>query len=470
VPASPEALLGPLELFGIRLGLESTRRLLSAVGDPHQRFSTVLVAGTNGKGSTAALLAAMATAVGYRTGLYTSPLLEAVEERLRVDGRAVSSRRLAAHLRVVLTAAERVLEHPPTYFEALTVAAFRHFAESGVELAVAETGMGGRLDATNAVEPILSLVTSIALDHQDRLGSSLAQIAREKAGILRPGRRALASLQEPEAAKALAGAAAEVGASLMEVSELATASHVASHGWLGQSVAVTTARASYRFELPLLGRHQIQNLALAVAAAEGLFDLDWKRFEGRVLEEGVGLCRWPGRLESVELADGARVLLDGAHNAASSVEVAAFLDQLGEPYALLFGALGDKDVSAMLESLASGAHRVYLTAPPHERARPPAGLLAELPSGLPVETIPQSERALERALETTQGLVVVSGSLYLVGHLRRWLRQRYGVPEPAVASLMQGDRRSERRRTAPGPESGPLGAGPGSRDRSEPGR
>ena len=209
LPAAAARLLDRIEPTAMRLGLEAPRRLLAELGDPQDGFATVLVAGTNGKGSTAAWLAAMAVAAGYRTGLYTSPHLEELTERVRIDGRAVSGRKLGGWLLEAGGAAETALGGLPTYFELITAAAFRGFAAAEVDLAVVEVGMGGRLDATNVTEPVLSLITEIGLDHERHLGDSLAEIAAEKAGILRRGRPAIAGCRDPQALAAVRRAAAE---------------------------------------------------------------------------------------------------------------------------------------------------------------------------------------------------------------------------------------------------------------------
>ena len=210
-----DSTLQRLETFGVRLGLETTRRLLKGLGDPQQSLRSVLVAGTNGKGSTAALLASMVTTAGYKTGLYTSPHLESVEERVRIDGSSIATRRLAETVATVVAVAEQTLGYLPTYFEALTSAAFRIFAEESVDLAVLEVGLGGRLDATNGAEPELSLITEIGLEHQEYLGESLGSIAREKAGILRSGRRAIAWVQRPAARDAIQEVADDLQADLV---------------------------------------------------------------------------------------------------------------------------------------------------------------------------------------------------------------------------------------------------------------
>ena len=209
---STESILARLEIFGVRLGLERSRQLLDRLGDPQLDMPVILVAGTNGKGSTSALLASILGAAGYRVGLYTSPHLETVEERIRINGAAIDRRRLACLLEEVVEAGRLETGSPPTYFEALTAAAFVEFRDGAVDVAVMEVGLGGRLDATNVAEPVLSLITSIALDHQHVLGSTLALIAREKAGILRAGGPALCWVEADEARDALFERAAEIGA------------------------------------------------------------------------------------------------------------------------------------------------------------------------------------------------------------------------------------------------------------------
>ena len=225
-----DRVLRRLETFGVRLGLETTHRLLGALGEPQKDLRVVLVAGTNGKGSTAALLASMATTAGYRTGLYTSPHLESVEERWRIDGRAVSTDQLASTVTAVVAAAEDRLGYLPTYFEALTAAACLWFAKESVDLAVLEVGLGGRLDATNGTEPVLSLITEIGLEHQNYLGTTLSKIGREKAGIMRPGRDAIAWVERQEARAAIQQVADEIGARLAWGPDLTTIEGVGDSG------------------------------------------------------------------------------------------------------------------------------------------------------------------------------------------------------------------------------------------------
>jgi dihydrofolate synthase/folylpolyglutamate synthase len=418
-----DAILSRLERLGIRLGLESFRALCADLGDPQLAFRPVLVAGSNGKGSTSSFLAAMARAAGLKTGLYTSPHLESVRERIRIDGRCVSEEDLGADLdRVVRTAAQ-----DPTYFEAVTAAAFLAFAREKVDLAVVEVGMGGRLDATNVCEPVLSLVTSISLEHQEHLGDTLALIAREKAGIFRPGRPALAWVEEPEAADSLRTVAAEVGTDLRFGQDLAAAVEVTSAGWGGQRVSLVTPGGEHHLEIDLPGAHQVRNLGLAVLAAEEL------GLDRQAIAEGARSARWPGRLERIELPDGGRILLDAAHNAEGATVLANFLAGLPGKVDLLFGVLADKNASDMINRLAPLVNRIVLTTPPSDRARSPEEVAALLP-GRAVEIEPDLGAALDRAL-TPGGTLVACGSIFLVGEVRRGLRERFGVPAAATEPL-----------------------------------
>jgi dihydrofolate synthase/folylpolyglutamate synthase len=424
VARGSQEILAPLEARGVRLDLEPFRSLLAALGHPERAAPALLVAGTNGKGSIAALVERALAAAGYRTLLATSPHLLRPHERIRIAGSAIAEPDLAAALERTLAAATAATA--PTYFEALVAAGFLAAAESGVDALVVEVGLGGRLDATNAAEPAVSTVARIALDHTAELGGTLALIAREKAGIFRRGRPAVLAAQEPAAERALAQVAREVGAPLRRARDTVAVAAAEFRGLAGHSLTLETAHAAYRFELPLAGEHQVDNAAAALATAEELGFAAFPRLDPRAIERGFAACRWPGRLETVSLpAPYPTVLLDGAHNPDGCAALARFLARLARPYALLFGALADKQVAAMLPALAAGADAIVLTRAPSPRAVDPAALR---PLAARASVEPDPERALARALDHAPGLLVVCGSLYLVGAARAALGRRFGVP------------------------------------------
>ncbi len=428
MPAAPDVdplpILARLDGLGIKLGLERARSLLAALGDPQRRFPAVLVAGTNGKGSTSAFLAAMAQAAGYRTGLYTSPHLEAVEERLRIDGRMIAPGELGRLLADLVDLAERETGSPPTYFEAVTLAAFQWLAEERVDLAVVEVGLGGRLDATNLCDPILSLITPIGFDHQEYLGNTLREIAREKAGILRSGRPALVWIEDAEPAESVRQAAAEVGAHLRFASDEVRIEGIEPEGWNGQRVRLATPLRAYDLGVALLGAHQAINLGLAVRAAETLADLGFDRLDPDSIRKGAADCRWPGRLEAIDLPGNRRLLLDAAHNPDGARVLADFLDRMDEPVDLLFGVLADKDYKEMLGLLAPRARRIVLTTPASPRAKNPAELADLLGDREGVFVEPDLGKALDRALGLGGEVLVACGSIFLIGEVRRAVRER----------------------------------------------
>ena len=419
-PRSAAAILEELERLGVRLGLETFRSLLGRLGTPERAVPVVLIAGTNGTGSTAAMLASIARRAGARTGLATSPHLERVEERIRIDGRSIPTGALGRHLRTTLAAAAGAGLPDPTYFEATTAAAFLAFAEAAVDLAVVEVGMGGRLDATNAAEPVLSIVTPVALDHTAELGTTPAAVAGEKAGIFRAGRPALLARQEPVADAALAAAAGRVGARLLRREQLARVVSAEWRGLDGHGLRLDLDGEALCLELPLAGEHQIENAATAVAAARVLGAEGILAIDDAALRGGVAATRWPGRLEPIAVrGTPSTVLLDAAHNPHGCEALAGFLDRLGRPFTLLFGALGDKQVSGMLPPLAERARAVVLTRPDSPRAVDPAVLRELVPAGRTIDVVEPPATALESALAKGSELVVACGSIYLIGALRR---------------------------------------------------
>ncbi len=415
---SASEILDRLEVWGQKLGLDATRSLLDVLGKPQQRVPTVLVAGTNGKGSTSAALASILSAAGLRCGLYTSPHLEHVEERLRIDGAAISETELGHWLRQVLDAAG---EAPPTYFESLTAAAWLHFAHHGVDAAVFEVGLGGRLDATNVSDPLLSVITQVARDHAPQLGWTLTSIAGEKAGVMRAGRTCLTWHGRPEVQRELRRCAAVCGAHLVDAS-------------VGAELD--------RLQAPLAGRHQLGNLALAIRAAEEFCALTGRELPAEAVGNGVGALRWPGRLEWVDLeAQGVhrRALFDAAHNPAGATALRAYLEETGLRFDLLYGSLAEKEPELCLPVLAEKADRVSLTAFDHPRAASPETLAALIPGNRAIvygDAAVALEHCLAEASSKTRALVV-TGSLYLVGEVRSAFRDRFGVPT-AARDLLTG--------------------------------
>lgn len=425
---SPKTLLESWASEGIRLGLERPRKLLAALGNPQERFRVVLITGTDGKGSTAAILAAILRAAGRSVGRFTSPELERVEEQISIgealtpktplpegEGafRPISPEDLVALLERIETAAHDALGGPPTPFEALTAAAYLHFAQRGVDWAVVEAGMGGARDATNVADPELAIVTSVSLEHRRFLGDTLEEIAREKAGGFRPGKPAVAF----EALPALVEVAESVGATLHGVDRDTSfrATPDATDPFRGQRVELETPVRRYDLFLPLAGEHQARNLALAVRAVEIL-----ELASPGEIASGVAATSWPGRLEAVDFPEGPRVVLDAAHDPAAVQALVRFLDGLATPWDLLFGVLQDKEAERMLPPLARRAERVVLTRPPGPRGRDPGELVDLLRGGPTPEVIPDPARALEVLLQgPREGLRVVTGSVVLVGWVRK---------------------------------------------------
>lgn len=424
-------ILASLERFGVRLGLDHLRGLALELGSPERATPAIIVAGTNGKGSVASLLASIAGSARRTTGLYTSPHLESPEERIRVAGESIPPADLARLLREILVAAERLGHTSPTYFEAMTLAAFLHFARRGCDLAVLEVGMGGRLDATNLADGRLAVIAPIAFDHQEFLGTTLDAIAREKAGVLRPGAPAVFAPQAREAAEALRIEARQRGAPSTEVEAEVRSLQVQFRGLDGLRVHLQTRQHAYELETALAGRHQAWNVATAVVAAEHFASARLPPLPVAAIVAGVAACRWPGRLERLRAhGPGADVLLDAAHNPAGCAALSAFLDELGRPFTLLFGALADKELAGMLPGLAERARRIVLTRPLSPRAADLAELAALLPPGRSAVLESGIDSALSAALAGEDDLVVACGSIFLIGEIRKLLTLHAGWTAP----------------------------------------
>jgi dihydrofolate synthase/folylpolyglutamate synthase len=406
----------------MRLGLGAIDAVCERLDRPERRVPSVLVAGTNGKGSAAATLSAIARAGGLRAGLYTSPHLSRAGERIRVEETDLSDDELDSALAPVFRAADGAPALPLTYFEALTAAAFGVFAERRLDLAILEVGLGGRYDATNVAPAALSVVTSIDLDHTDELGPTREAIAREKAGIFRPGKPALIGPADAEPRAALADAARWCGAIPHFAAEEVRVSDVAT-GIEGTRFAVETPGGAFRLAAPLPGRHQAENVALAVRAAE-LLSPEFAGLGKEAIVAGTAATRWPGRLEKLSLR-GRTVLVDGCHNPAAAAAIAQFLEDAGLAgrARLVFGAMADKDIEGMAARLFPGFSSVRLVPAPSARAATVGELLrrtaAIRPDALSAESL---EAALAAAAEEPDATpIIVAGSLYLVGLARELL-------------------------------------------------
>jgi dihydrofolate synthase/folylpolyglutamate synthase len=389
--------LGPQK---IRPGLSRTAALLSFLGNPQSSFSSILIGGTNGKGSTAAAISALLTASGIRCGLYTSPHLVSVTERIRIAESDISVAALDDVLGLVARVSAPGLRGA-TYFEALTVAAFELFRRSRVSIAVVEVGIGGRLDATNVLEPDVSIVTNVAADHLDVLGPTLEDVARDKACIFRKGQPALVgstgTAKGPR--EVLHEEARRIGARLVTIPPLEETAPVS----------------------PLPGAHQRQNLALALAAARAVAPL-----HEETVRRGLAGIRWAGRLQTLERPGFRTLLVDGAHNPPGASALAEYLDEAGLSgrVDLLFGGMADKDLASVFAPLAARARRIVLVAPASVRAETPENLRARL--GRPgLETAPSVAEGLARLDDSScDGPILVAGSLYLAGEV---LRLRLGA-------------------------------------------
>jgi len=391
--------LDSLKPLAMRLGLERVERALDALGRPERGLRILHVAGTNGKGSTCAMAAEALRLSGHRVGLYTSPHLVRFHERIAVGGRPISDGELGRRVDEVRRACpwhDAGGEDRLTYFEFATLLALLHFAEEGAGAAVLEVGLGGRFDATNAVRPLACAVSRIGLDHVEVLGHTIEAIAREKAGIFKPGVPAVvAHAQPPGALAALREEAARRGAPF------------------------SVAAPAWEEPVGLRGRHQRGNAALA-AAALGLLDAAGVRVPAACVSRGIAEARWPGRLEELS-----GVVLDGAHNPDGAEALAAALPALypGRPVELVFGVLADKDCQGMLQALSPAVRGLHLVAPDSPRARPP-GSYRELAARLAPRV--DEHGSLPHALACARaaadgGLVAVAGSLYLVGEARALL-------------------------------------------------
>jgi dihydrofolate synthase / folylpolyglutamate synthase len=403
----PLSYLFSLEQFGIKFGLDNVSALVARLGHPERAFQSVHIAGTNGKGSVTAMVDAALRAAGHRSARYTSPHLVDLTERFVIDGRPVSEDALVAvvaDLRRVVDALleERVLSAPPTFFEVTTAAAFELFRQAGVAVAVVEVGLGGRLDATNVVLPAATAITSIAFDHERYLGSTIEEIAFEKAGIIKAGVPVVIGELQPEAAAVIQHIARERGADVIR----------------------TTAADAQGFSIGLPGAHQAGNAAIAVKLLETL-DAQGILVPREAIARGVAQPEWPGRLDHRRLADGRELLLDAAHNPAGAAALASYLRaEHGGPCPLVFAAMKDKDTAGMFAALLPAVSHLILTRAASPRSADPSTLEAQARaiSDLPVTIAPSLAEALEIAWRDSPR-IVVAGSIFLLGDVLKQIER-----------------------------------------------
>jgi len=428
-----------------KFDLAHMRVLLEGLEHPERRFPAVLIAGTNGKGSTAATLAAILERSGYKTGLYTSPHLVRINERIRINGSTIGDGDFALIHDLVDRTAERLVSEAelpwhPSFFEMLTAIAFEYFARERVDIAVLEVGMGGRLDATNVVEPRVSVITDISLDHQKFLGETLPEIAREKAGIIRANGAVVTLPQAPEANDVLGNTILALGAKGISAVPYVPPVSPNSEQYLFPS---TQEKAGYisryplevmgreiTIETPLVGRHQLRNIALAIAAAEELAHQGFAAITATSIAGGIRETRWPGRFQVMPAtAEHPEVVLDVAHNPAGAWALRSTLSATYEERRLVFvfGAMRDKAIREIAEILFPLADRVIATHVENPRAAT-ASEIREAAKRLSVsiEEAADVPAALVKAGNTagTRGLVVVTGSIYIVGEAMRALGAR----------------------------------------------
>jgi dihydrofolate synthase/folylpolyglutamate synthase len=419
-----------LQKFGTKLGLDNTRALLELLGNPDRGPAYLHVTGTNGKGSVSALSASALQEAGLKTGLYTSPHLVSFTERIKVDGVEVSEEevvRLAERLKAIL--AGKMPELCPTFFEFTTAMAMDHFARAGAEAVVLEVGMGGRLDSTNVVTPVCSVITNVELEHREYLGDTLMDIAREKAGIIKPGVPLVTSEKKPEITRYIEDSCREAGSPMLLLGR-DFGFEEKGFSWEGGRLV---QRMDYfgpdgkieGLEVPLVGRHQLENAASAACALGVMKD----RFAGLchdAVRAGFKKTHWQGRLEVV--STGPLLVLDGAHNPASAERLAEsvrlYFGGRYERLILVVGVLADKDFGAMLGSLTPLAHKVILTQAAYERAVPAGELRALAGGGALVAG--SVDEAVGMALKeaSPKDMVLVTGSLYVVGEAKAWLEER----------------------------------------------
>jgi dihydrofolate synthase / folylpolyglutamate synthase len=412
-----------LEKFGMIFGLAQIRKMLEAIGDPHKAIQSIHIGGTNGKGSTAAMMASILQQEGYRVGLYTSPHLVRFTERIKVNGQEIDEKEvasLAGWMKEKIEAAG--IPSSVTFFDFTTAMALLYFSQKMVDLAILEVGLGGRLDSTNVVDPLLSIVTNVALDHEDVLGKGILRIAREKAGIIKESRPFITAATQPQVLRLFSKICREKGAPFYRVGKDVQGSWEGDHDFRYEGLH----RKLWSVTLNLLGRHQVVNATTALAALEVVEELGYPvSTQGMI--DGLRLVDWPGRLERVSSSP--KVVVDGAHNLAGAL---ALKEALGQEFQfrhliLLIGILKDKDIRGILRTLAPLADHIILSKPHIDRAAPVISLHEALGKDRKkAEIVEDVEDAIQKGLSMTgeEDLLCIAGSLYMVGEAKSFFSRQ----------------------------------------------
>jgi len=423
------------EVTAMKLGLETTAKLLAALGSPEKKYLKVQVAGTNGKGSTCAFLDAICHSASIKTGLLTSPHLISITERIKINGEEISEIFFAKHATTIRKISEMLiekgeLEAVPTFFEQMTAIAVSAFAEAKIELAILETGLGGRFDSVTATQAEIAAITPIDFDHQQILGDTLTKIAREKAAIIREDTRVIVAPQKREAEDVIDGKCREV-----YVTPIWANPNVKMIEDLGNGLnylSLATPKNNYKVKFKMQGKHQWTNATLAIYIAENLRDYNFKIPKDSV-ENGLEKAEHKGRLELWNKPDASSILFDGAHNTAGANALKNYLDEFNEkPITMIFGAMGDKDASEIAATLFPKAARLILTKPDNPRSFEPMELIEFLPINYDVKNVFQTasvEEALKIAGEISglSDLICITGSLYLVGEAQKLLNNKFAI-------------------------------------------
>ena len=414
-----------LEKFGMIFGLTQMERILHAIGNPHKEIQVIHIGGTNGKGSTAAMISSILQKEGYRVGLYTSPHLVRFTERIEVNGREIEEGEVATLAEWMKKEIETAGITPPfTFFDFTTAMALYYFKQKLVDLTILEVGLGGRLDSTNVVDPLISIITNIAKDHEEYLGKTILKIAREKAGIIKKGRPLITAATQPQVLHLFSKICQEKGSPYFRVGKEFRYIRAEDGDFHYEGIN----RKLWSVHLNLKGFHQILNATTALGAMEVLEDLGY-RVSTDAMIDGLKEVDWPGRLEMVSSSP--RVILDGAHNPAGALVLKESLEKdfQYQHLILLIGIMKDKDIQSMLHLLAPLADHIILTRPQTDRAASP-DLLKKLLGryGKKAEIVEDLKVAIERGLSLTQreDLLCITGSLYTVGEARAYFHPKRG--------------------------------------------